>query len=118
MPDLKTGYPRNLVIALLTQAVEIVPRLSRLRDGSGDNEGPNRGTREPGKPMGLFPNLKRPLLNSQRCKLLGNDRLANQPTNLERRVGRGTGRDSIDHPPGAHDDLAKAAAGVISSGGG
>ncbi len=56
-----------------------------------------------------------PLINSQRCKLLDNDRLVNQLTNLERRVGRGTGKDSIDHPSGAHDDLANAAAGAIVS---
>jgi hypothetical protein len=31
---------------------------------------------------------------------------------LERRASRG-GRDSIDHAPGAHDDLANAAAGAL-----
>jgi hypothetical protein len=31
---------------------------------------------------------------------------------LERRVGR-TGKDSIDHAPGGHDDLANAAAGAL-----
>jgi hypothetical protein len=31
---------------------------------------------------------------------------------LERRTARG-GRDTIDHPPGAHDDVANAVAGVI-----
>jgi hypothetical protein len=31
---------------------------------------------------------------------------------LERRTARG-GRDSIDHPPGLHDDLANVAAGVL-----
>jgi hypothetical protein len=31
---------------------------------------------------------------------------------LERRTARG-GRDSIDHGPGAHDDLASAAAGAL-----
>jgi hypothetical protein len=33
---------------------------------------------------------------------------------LERRTARG-GRDSIDHPPGAHDDLANAVAGLCST---
>ena len=33
---------------------------------------------------------------------------------LERRTARG-GRDSIDHTPGGHDDLANAAAGVLVS---
>ena len=32
---------------------------------------------------------------------------------LERRTARG-GRDSIDHAPGAHDDLANAVAGCIA----
>ena len=32
---------------------------------------------------------------------------------LERRTGRAPGRDSIDHPPGAHDDVANAAAGAL-----
>ena len=34
---------------------------------------------------------------------------------LERRTGRGTGRDVIDHPAGAgqHDDLANAALGAL-----
>jgi hypothetical protein len=36
-----------------------------------------------------------------------------QETRLERRTGRGTGRDSIDHPKGDHDDLVNAAAGVL-----
>jgi len=40
-------------------------------------------------------------------------RLAAQLCALERRTSRG-GRDSIDHAPGAHDDLANAAAGVVS----
>jgi hypothetical protein len=56
-----------------------------------------------------------PLINSQRCRLLDNDRLVSQLTNLERRVGRGTGKDSIDHPPGLHDDLANSCAGCIVS---
>ena len=53
-----------------------------------------------------------PLLNSARVSLLDSGRLAQQLTDLERRTARG-GRDSIDHPPGAHDDLANAAAGAL-----
>lgn len=53
-----------------------------------------------------------PLVNAGECRLLDNQRLHNQLTQLERRTSR-TGRDSIDHPPGAHDDLANAAAGAI-----
>jgi hypothetical protein len=52
-----------------------------------------------------------PLLNSGRLELLDNARLISQLANLERRVARG-GRDSIDHPQGAHDDCANVIAGV------
>lgn len=55
-----------------------------------------------------------PLLNSGRVELLDHQRLITQICGLERRTARG-GRDSIDHPPGAHDDIANAAAGVIVS---
>jgi hypothetical protein len=52
-----------------------------------------------------------PLLNSGRIVLPKSDRLVNQLCGLERRVARG-GRDSIDHGPGGHDDLANACAGA------
>jgi hypothetical protein len=55
-----------------------------------------------------------PLLNSRRCELLDNTRLVTQLVNLERRTSRG-GRDSIDHSPGAHDDLANCVAGVLTA---
>jgi len=54
-----------------------------------------------------------PALNSGQVELLDHPKLINQVCNLERRTARG-GRDSIDHPPQQHDDLANAAAGVIS----
>ena len=54
-----------------------------------------------------------PLVNSGRVRLLDDDKLLAQVVGLERRVSRG-GRDLIDHPPGAHDDLANAAAGALS----
>lgn len=54
-----------------------------------------------------------PLLNSGALELLDHPRLQQQLLSLERRTGRGTGKDSIDHPPSAHDDLANAAAGVL-----
>jgi hypothetical protein len=52
-----------------------------------------------------------PLLNSGRVELLDLPRLVAQLCSLERRIARG-GRDSIDHPPGAHDDVANCVAGV------
>jgi hypothetical protein len=53
-----------------------------------------------------------PLLNSRRVELLDDKRLVVQLCGLERRTARG-GRDSIDHAPGAHDDMANAVAGVV-----
>ena len=55
-----------------------------------------------------------PLLNSHRVELLDHSLAINQLCNLERRTGRGTGRDIIDHPPKAHDDLANSLAGVLT----
>jgi hypothetical protein len=55
-----------------------------------------------------------PLLNSARVELLDNTRLTSQLCSLERRSVRG-GRDTVDHPPQSHDDIANAAAGAIVS---
>ena len=52
-----------------------------------------------------------PLLNSGRIVLPRSDRLVNQICGLERRTAR-SGRDSIDHGPGSHDDLANCVAGA------
>jgi hypothetical protein len=53
-----------------------------------------------------------PRLNSGTVELLDLPRLHAQLVGLERRVARG-GRDSIDHAPGSHDDVANAAAGAL-----
>jgi hypothetical protein len=53
-----------------------------------------------------------PTIMSGKADLLDNQHLVSQLCGLERRTGRG-GRDSIDHRPGAHDDLANAVAGLI-----
>jgi hypothetical protein len=53
-----------------------------------------------------------PALNGQRVVLPDLPKLAAQFVGLERRTARG-GRDSIDHSPNAHDDLANACAGAI-----
>ena len=52
-----------------------------------------------------------PLLNSRAVALLDHRRMRQQFLALERRTTRG-GRDSIDHPPGGHDDVANAVAGA------
>lgn len=52
-------------------------------------------------------------LNSGCVELPPFAQLAQQICGLERRTGR-SGRDMIDHPPGGHDDLANACAGVVA----
>jgi hypothetical protein len=58
----------------------------------------------------LYTNLL-PLINSCRVELLDEPRSIAQLCALERRTARG-GKDSIDHPPGGHDDCINAVAGV------
>jgi hypothetical protein len=53
-----------------------------------------------------------PVLNSGRAQLLDVPRLVAQFCSLERRTARG-GRDSIDHAPGGHDDMANCVAGAL-----
>jgi hypothetical protein len=53
-----------------------------------------------------------PILNSGRAELLDDKRLVAQFCGLERRTARG-GRESIDHAPGAHDDVANSCAGAL-----
>lgn len=53
-----------------------------------------------------------PLIMSGTCELLDHARLLKQFGTLERRTARG-GRDSIDHAPRQHDDVANAAAGAL-----
>jgi hypothetical protein len=53
-----------------------------------------------------------PVLNSRRCDLLDHDAILGQLVALERRTTR-TGRDTIDHAPHAHDDIANVVAGVV-----
>ena len=53
-----------------------------------------------------------PAINAGRVSLLDSPRLVAQLCSLERRTSR-SGRDSIDHPPNAHDDVANAAAGAL-----
>jgi hypothetical protein len=52
-----------------------------------------------------------PLLTSGLVDLVDNPRLIAQIVGLERRTAR-SGKDSIDHAPGGHDDLANVVAGV------
>src|SRR5262249_5708609 len=51
-------------------------------------------------------------LNSGRVELLDNARLVSQLCSLERKTSR-IGKDSVDHPPGQHDDVINAASGAL-----
>jgi hypothetical protein len=53
-----------------------------------------------------------PLLNSGKVELLDHPRLITQLCGLERRTAR-SGKDSIDHGPGSHDDVCNAALGAL-----
>jgi hypothetical protein len=55
-----------------------------------------------------------PLLNSGSIMLPKHGRLVSQIVGLERRVSR-AGKDSIDHAPHGHDDLANSVAGVADA---
>jgi hypothetical protein len=59
----------------------------------------------------IYQNLL-PLLNGNRLELLDLPRLAAQLVGLERRTAR-SGRDSIDHGPGGHDDVINAAGSAL-----
>ena len=50
-------------------------------------------------------------INGAKVSLLDNDRMVNQLCSLERCVAR-SGKDSINHPDGAHDDVINAAESV------
>ncbi|WP_245581917.1 hypothetical protein [Phyllobacterium phragmitis] len=53
-----------------------------------------------------------PAFNSGSVTLLDDDVTVDQFVGLERRTGR-SGRDTIDHAPNAHDDVANAVAGAL-----
>jgi len=52
-----------------------------------------------------------PLLSSKKVELLDNKHLITQLASLERRTRSG-GKDLVTHPPGGHDDIVNAVAGV------
>ena len=53
------------------------------------------------------------LANSGLVQIPLHRRLLSQLQRLERRVMRGTGREVVDHAPGAHDDLCNSACGAL-----
>lgn len=55
-----------------------------------------------------------PQFNAGRVTIPNSQRLVAQLCGLERRTGRGTGRDIVDHGPNGHDDIANVVAGVLA----
>ena len=53
-----------------------------------------------------------PMLNSGKAELLDIPRLITELCALERRTAR-SGKDSVNHPPKGHDDVANSAAGAL-----
>lgn len=87
-------------------------RISSVRGDRFAGEFPRELFREHGVAYDLLDKSKSDLyvdalalLNSGRVELLDHPRAITQIASLERRTARG-GRDSVDHPPGGHDDLA------------
>jgi hypothetical protein len=107
--------------SVVAEFTELLQRYS-IREVSGDHyagEWPRERFQEHG--VTYLPSAKNksaiygellPLLNSGKVELLNHARLQVQLSSLERRTARG-GRDSIDHSPGAHDDVANAVAGAL-----
>lgn len=94
-------------------------RISRVQGDRYAGEWPREQFRKGGityecsaKPKSDLYRDMMPLINSGKVDLLEHDRLQTQLISLERRTSRG-GRDSIDHPPGGHDDIANAVAGCL-----
>ena len=94
-------------------------RVSRVRGDRYAGSWPSEAFRKVGisyepaeKPKSALYGELLPLLNSGRAALLDEPRLVAQLVGLERRTARG-GRDSIDHAPGGHDDVANAVAGAL-----
>jgi hypothetical protein len=94
-------------------------RVKRITGDRYAGEWPREAFRKAGityevseKPKSALYGEALPLLNSGRVDLLDHPRLVAQLCGLERRTARG-GRDSIDHAPGGHDDVANVAAGAL-----
>jgi hypothetical protein len=107
--------------AVVTEFAELL-KSYRIRKVIGDHWG-GEFVREPFRTHGITYELAEkvksdiyrdslPLLNSGKVELLDLPRLTAQLCGLERRTAR-SGKDSIDHAPGAHDDVADAACGAL-----
>ena len=69
----------------------------------------SHGRAEPQRALSRVPAA----VNSGRVDLLDSSRMVAQFVGLERRTSR-AGKDSVDHAPGAHDDISNSVAGASS----
>jgi hypothetical protein len=95
-------YGADLVVAAFRRH-GIAYRNLRLGDADG-NQGRLNRSEIYLNAVGLF--------TAGRVRLLDTPRLVHQLISLERRAAR-SGHDTVDHPPGSHDDLANAACGCL-----
>jgi hypothetical protein len=116
--EVRPPFSPDAVVAEFCELLKAY-RLTRVSGDRYGGEWPREKFREYGISYDLSDRPKSdiyrdtlPLLNSGSVELLDLPRLAAQFCGLERRTARG-GRDSIDHSPGAHDDLANAVAGAL-----
>ena len=116
--EVKPPFSPEVVVQEFTQLLKSY-RIARI---IGDRYG-GEFCREPFRKRGILYELADrtksefyvdllPRINSQRADLLDHPRFVNQLVQLERRTAR-SNKESIDHPPGGHDDIANAVAGAI-----
>jgi hypothetical protein len=118
MREMRPPFSPETVVAEFAALLKYY-RITRVSGDRYAGEWPRERFRERGieyepsdRPKGEIYRDTLPLLNSRKVELLDLPRLATQFVGLERRTARG-GRDLIDHAPGAHDDMANAAAGAL-----
>lgn len=87
--------------------------LYRRASTSAWNEGASVKNRV-AKPKSVLYSELLPRLHSAEIELLDNETIVNRLAGLQRRTRSGA-RDSIDHAPGAHDDLSNCVAGVADA---
>jgi terminase large subunit-like protein len=118
--EIKPKFSPESVVAEFSELLKSY-RVSRISGDRYAGEWPREQFRKVGiayepaqKPKSdLYRDLL-PAINSRKLDLLDDGRLLTQLVGLERRTARG-GRDSIDHAPGAHDDIANAVSGVVGA---
>jgi hypothetical protein len=96
-------YGADLTVAAFRRH-GIAYRNLRLGDADGNNGKLNRSE--------IYLNVTS-LFTAGRVRLPDSPRLVHQLISLERRASRSSGHDTVDHPPGGHDDLANAACGCL-----